>query len=173
MAKTKQVGALPWRQRDGNLEFLLVTTRTTRRWVIPKGWPMADRADHQAAEQEALEEAGVVGHVAPQPMGHFNYLKLADSGKTRMLRVDVYPLEVTDELENWMEKDHRARRWMKPAEAMTLAGEPELVGIFNSFSEGFVKVQPTGSRAATQPTSAASRSVMAQIIAWLKGKPQG
>jgi 8-oxo-dGTP pyrophosphatase MutT (NUDIX family) len=173
MAKTKQVGALPWRQRDGGLEFLLVTTRTTRRWVIPKGWPMADRADHQAAEQEALEEAGVIGHVAAQPMGHFNYLKLADSGKSRMLRVDVYPLEVTDELENWMEKVHRARRWMKPAEAMTLAGEPELVGILNSFSEGFAKVEPTGHVTKTTLSSATSRSKMSQIIAWLKGQPQG
>ena len=173
MAKTKQVGALPWRQRDGSLEFLLVTTRTTRRWVIPKGWPMADRADHQAAEQEALEEAGVIGHVALQPMGHFNYLKLADSGKTRMLRVDVYPLEVTDELENWMEKDHRTRRWMKPAEAMKLAGEPELVGILNSFSEGFVKVRPVSPAKATDPSRTSSTTLMEQIIGWLTGKQKG
>ena len=173
MAKTKQVGALPWRQRDGSLEFLLVTTRTTRRWVIPKGWPMADRADHQAAEQEALEEAGVVGHVAPQPMGHFNYLKLADSGKTRMLRVDVYPLEVTDELENWMEKDHRARRWMKPAEAMKLAGEPELVGIFHKFSEGFARTEAIRPSETARMSKASSTSLMAQIISWLAGKRQG
>lgn len=136
MAKTRQVAALPWRRRNGSLEFLLVTTRTTRRWVIPKGWPMVDRADYQAAEQEALEEAGVIGRAAPQPMGQFNYLKTADSGKTRMLKVDVYPMEVTDELENWLEKPHRVRRWASPAEAVALAGEPELVPLLKAFANG-------------------------------------
>jgi 8-oxo-dGTP pyrophosphatase MutT (NUDIX family) len=169
MARTRQVAALPWRQRNGDVEFLLVTTRTTRRWVIPKGWPMDDRADHQAAEQEALEEAGIVGHVAPLPMGQFNYLKVADSGRSRMLKVDVYPLHVTDELENWMEKLHRERRWVSRSEAIAIAGEPELVGIFRNFDAVAADVSVAHS---TPQNAGQGPSVVAQVMRWLKGGPR-
>ena len=57
-----QVAALPLTiGEDGVTRVLLLTSRETRRWVIPKGWPMKGCKPYEAAAQEALEEAGVTG----------------------------------------------------------------------------------------------------------------
>src|ERR1700761_2252507 len=72
----QQYAALPWRHRHGEeLEILLATSRETRRWVIPKGWPMKNRKPHAAAAQEAFEEAGVSGRVMKRSIGRYNYVK--------------------------------------------------------------------------------------------------
>ncbi len=73
-----QYAALCWRAQPGGIEVLLITSRDTGRWVLPKGWPMADRAPHEAALQEAWEEAGVKGAVSPDCIGYFAYDKTAD-----------------------------------------------------------------------------------------------
>ena len=76
-AERRQVAALPWRRgADGGVEILLVTSRETRRWVTPKGGRMPGKTDAEAAAQEALEEAGVEGRVADEPVGSFRYLKV-------------------------------------------------------------------------------------------------
>lgn len=121
MKKQKQVAALPWRMTEDGLEVLLVTTRTTRRWMIPKGWPMRDRADSAAAAAEAWEEAGVQGAVAAQPAGIFAYDKVMASGKTRVMEAAIYPLQVTAQLDDWPECHERTRRWMTPGEAVNAA----------------------------------------------------
>ena len=36
-SETRQVAALPWRRGEAGLEILMITSRETRRWVIPKG----------------------------------------------------------------------------------------------------------------------------------------
>ena len=36
-----QVAALPWRRAEGDIEVMLITSRDTGRWVLPKGWPEA------------------------------------------------------------------------------------------------------------------------------------
>ncbi len=82
-----QYGALPYRLRkDGQLEFLLVTSRTTRRWIIPKGWPMGERPPHKVAAREALEEAGVEGRIGKRAVGHYHYDKLLANGATAVCR---------------------------------------------------------------------------------------
>ena len=78
--KRRQVAALPWRGEGEALRILLVSSRETRRWVIPKGWPMKDKADFAAAAQEAYEEAGLDGVIAEQPVGEYEYLKRLKSG---------------------------------------------------------------------------------------------
>jgi 8-oxo-dGTP pyrophosphatase MutT (NUDIX family) len=135
MARTHQVAALPWRRGDKGFEILLVTTRTTHRWVIPKGWPMPGKADYEAAATEAYEEAGVRGQVASSACGTYNYVKLSDKGKARTLTVTVYPLHVRHELATWPEQKQRERRWMGCAEASELAGETELVPLLRAFVE--------------------------------------
>ena len=68
----QQVGALPYRTIDkGKVELLLITSRDTGRWLIPKGWPMTGVKDYDAAAQEAWEEAGVVGPVRRKPIGSY------------------------------------------------------------------------------------------------------
>ena len=128
-----QIGALPWRRREGVLEVLLVTSRETRRWVAPKGWPMPYKSDAEAAATEAWEEAGVKGLIGPVPIGAYSYSKRLKDGSERPCRVKVYPLEVTVDRDDWPEAAQRDRRWMSPAEAADLVAEPELARLLRAF----------------------------------------
>jgi 8-oxo-dGTP pyrophosphatase MutT (NUDIX family) len=135
MSRSRQVAALPWRGAGDRLEILLVSSRETRRWVIPKGWQMKGKSDPAAAAQEAYEEAGLDGRVAPEPFGHYPYLKRLKSGNARAVTVDVYPLEVTGEHAAWPEKGQRTLNWMPPIEAALAVQEPELRDLIASFAQ--------------------------------------
>ncbi|MBP0652251.1 NUDIX domain-containing protein, partial [Mycobacterium tuberculosis] len=73
--------------------MLLVTSRETRRWIIPKGWPMKGMKDRDAAAREALEEAGLTGRISQRPIGHYRYFKRTPDA-FQPCRVDVYRLDV-------------------------------------------------------------------------------
>jgi 8-oxo-dGTP pyrophosphatase MutT (NUDIX family) len=104
MEVARQIGALPLRRdADGSWLVLLVTSRETRRWVIPKGWPWPGTEDWIAAKEEAREEAGVLGNVQHDAIGSFTYQKRHANGPT-LVRVAVYALEVISMLEDWPEK---------------------------------------------------------------------
>ena len=120
-----QVGAIPVRGAPGAYEVLMITSRDSGRWIIPKGWPMKGKKDHAAAAQEAFEEAGVAGKVHKRPLGAYTYDKRAD-GDGRPVRVVVYLLEVVEEKRAWPEKDQRRREWMDPTDAAALVGEAGL-----------------------------------------------
>lgn len=139
--KRRQVAALPWRGEGETLRILLVSSRETRRWVIPKGWPMKDRTDFQAAATEAYEEAGLDGVIADQPVGDYEYLKKLKSGAARLVKVDVYPLQVTGEHETWPEKGQRTLEWMAPVEAALAVQEPELRDLIARFAGVDLPVQ--------------------------------
>jgi 8-oxo-dGTP pyrophosphatase MutT (NUDIX family) len=136
--RRRQVAALPWRTAEGEeggaLEILLVSSRETRRWVIPKGWPMKGKSDRQAAAQEAYEEAGLDGQVADKAVGDYPYLKRLKSGAGRPVTVDVYPLLVTGEHATWPEKGQRTLQWMSPVEAALAVQEPELRQLIARFA---------------------------------------
>ncbi|WP_271199061.1 NUDIX hydrolase [Methylopila turkensis] len=121
----QQYGALPFREAAGGVEVLLVTTRETRRWIIPKGWPMKGRTPVYAARREAFEEAGLHGDALPE-VGQFEYVKRMAFGADRPCRVGVFPLRVTEELTDWPEKDERERRWFSVPEAAAAVVEPDL-----------------------------------------------
>jgi 8-oxo-dGTP pyrophosphatase MutT (NUDIX family) len=129
-----QSAALPWRRRpDGGPEVLLITSRETRRWVIPKGWPIKGLKPAAAAAQEALEEAGVVGLVGKRPVGAYHYDKRLRTGRTQHVRVAVFALEVTEERATWPEMHQREKLWTSPAEAAALVDEPELQALIGEF----------------------------------------
>lgn len=113
--------------------MLLVTSRQTRRWIIPKGWPMKGRNGPQAAAQEAWEEAGVRGAIADKPLGVFGYVKCYIDAPDRRCAVKVYPLAVTEELDVWPEMSQRERRWMTLADAAAAVDEPELKALILGF----------------------------------------
>ncbi|MBV9246269.1 MAG: NUDIX hydrolase [Methylobacteriaceae bacterium] len=124
-----RVGALPLTTaEDGTLRVLLVTSRDTRRWVIPKGWPMKDRRPYQAAALEALEEAGLIGRAAKEPIGSYTYIKRRDA-RSDSCRVDVYALEVRKQLTAWREKGQRELQWFTLEEAADVVEEPELAAL--------------------------------------------
>jgi 8-oxo-dGTP pyrophosphatase MutT (NUDIX family) len=129
-----QYAALPWRRRqDGALEMLLITSRETRRWVIPKGWPMKGKKPAPCAAQEAFEEAGVLGAMGPKALGAYHYDKRLRSGRTQHVRVMVFPLEVRDVRDEWPEKHQRERLWTTPADAAGMVAEPELRALLANF----------------------------------------
>jgi 8-oxo-dGTP pyrophosphatase MutT (NUDIX family) len=131
-----QVAALPYRLRGG-LEFLLITSRETGRWVLPKGWPMGGKMAHVAAAREALEEAGVKGTVGKSSIGAYDYGKrLADGSSVRCV-VDVYPLEVSSQAKRWREKGQRRLEWLSPREAADRVEEAELAELIERFAASF------------------------------------
>ena len=124
-----QVGALPVRFDDnGEQQLLLLTSRETRRWVIPKGWRMRGRTPWQAAAQEALEEAGVVGRPRKKPIGSYVYFKRRKA-HFDVCRVDVYVLAFAKQLKTWREIGQRETRWFPLAEAAERVEEPGLVAL--------------------------------------------
>lgn len=132
---TVQHAALPYRMTDNGLQVLLVTSRDTRRWIIPKGWSKKGVEPHEMASIEAFEEAGVRGKVKKKPIGEYRYDKRLDDGSTIACSVSVHPLEVTTILTNWPEQGQRERRWLSPADAMVLVAEPDLTAILQKLAE--------------------------------------
>lgn len=129
----KQVAALPFRRgEDGRLKVLLVTSRETRRLVIPKGWPWRGQKDHKAAAGEALEEAGIVGRAGKKAIGDYTYEKRLPD-KIVSVKVTVFPLEVEQELEQWPEQGERERVWCSPTKAAAAVDEPELAELIRQF----------------------------------------
>ena len=118
---------------SGRLEVMLITSRGTGRWVLPKGWPMIGASGVESAVQEALEEAGVRG-AAGEALGRYPYDKELKDGSVRRLEVEVYPLAVNEELADWKESAERTRRWFAPDEAAGLVAEPELGELISAYA---------------------------------------
>ena len=132
-AHARQVAALPVRRDDGGrLRVLLVTSRDTGRWVVPKGWPMEGLDPWEAAAVEALEEAGAEGAITAAPIGTYAYGKRLEDDAVLPCRVTVYPLRVTRLRDRWKEAKERKRRWFDPDEAAKRVDEPELGVILRS-----------------------------------------
>lgn len=130
----QQVGALPYRMGpDGKLQLLLITSRETRRFVVPKGWPMKKKSRAAAAALEAKQEAGVVGEYGSQPIGCYRYWKRLPHGFVP-IDVSVFALHVDRELREWKERRERHRKWLSPDEAALLVDEPQLVSLVQQAS---------------------------------------
>lgn len=132
----RQVGALAWRVAGGGIEVLVITSRETGRWVIPKGGLIEGLDEAGSAALEAEEEAGVRGRIGGAPVGEYGYLKRLKGHRVRPCVVAVYPLAVEEELSDWPERDQRRREWVSPAEAAERVGEPELKAILKGFAPG-------------------------------------
>lgn len=121
-----QIAAMPVRRLpNGRLEVMLVTSRTTRRWIVPKGWPIKGLSAPEAAAREAYEEAGVVGRIVKEPAGRYTYWK-RKSDHFVLCEVTLYLLEVERQLPVWAEQGQRESRWFSPEDAADLVDEPEL-----------------------------------------------
>ena len=120
-----QSGVVPWRKNGKGIEVLLVTSRDTARWVIPKGSLEPDMTPAQSAVKEAEEEAGVKGKVSNKSIGDYTYFKTARKGG-EYCRVEVFTMKVTDVQSKWPEMNERTRKWMTPEQASKRVNEKDL-----------------------------------------------
>lgn len=120
-----QAGAIPYRVEKGTPVFLLITSRGTGRWIFPKGALIDGYELWQVAAREAFEEAGVEGDVETVPVGSYRGLK--GSIRTAPIEVQMFPLRVGRQLDDWPEKETRHRHWATLPEARRLLSEPALV----------------------------------------------
>lgn len=133
-----QYGALCLRRdSSGHPEILLITTRETKRWTVPKGWPIKGLRPHRVAEREAWEEAGVRGRAKKRPIGRFNYLKRLADGVEVPASVDVHLLQVRRIEKKFPERRERKLAWVRPAEAVRMVAEGGLQAIFRSLDTQF------------------------------------
>ena len=132
-APAVQYAALPWRRGEAGIEIMLVSSRETRRWVIPKGWPMQRREPPAAAAREALEEGGIEGRVETTAFGSYPYQKRLKRSVEIACVVEVFPLEVTRERRKWPEMEQRTRQWFTVGAAAECVDEPELKALILAF----------------------------------------
>jgi len=122
----QQVAALPYRYRNnGKIDFLVITSRRTKRLIVPKGWQIDGKPDSVAAAIEAHEEAGVRGNIGDQPIGSFSYMKAFDDISLPVI-ASVFPLRVKKVKSRWKEDASRKRKWMSAAKAAALLSDREL-----------------------------------------------
>lgn len=135
----RQIAVLPYRfggpAKDGPTEILLITSRTTRRWVIPKANPRAGMEYHAAAAIEAEVTAGAVGAVCPTAIGSFQYRRRRSNGASVITSVEVFPLAVTELLDTWQEGGARERRWFPFEAAANAVEETDLQAMIHSFGD--------------------------------------
>ena len=135
MAKLlRQYAALPLMDSGGTLQVLLVTSRGTGRWIIPKGQPEKGMKPSAVARLEALEEGGVSGTISDTPLGRYRSAKRLDSGKLVPSDVIVFRLQVSEHLSNWKEDQQRRRLWVPLVQAPKIVEEAELAAFLERLS---------------------------------------
>ncbi|MBB4567244.1 NUDIX hydrolase [Rhizobium leucaenae] len=127
----EQYAAICYRRNRelGTTEVLVVTSRESGRWVVPKGWPIKGKKPYEVASIEAFEEAGVSGKIKKKPFGYFTYLKQLAEGNRVPCIVQLHLLEVEKTYENFPERDQRRSEWVSFTEAASRVREPELKGL--------------------------------------------
>ncbi|QUS36354.1 NUDIX hydrolase [Falsirhodobacter algicola] len=128
-----QVAALCWREAETGIEVLLISSRETKRWILPKGWPKAGRDSAGTALEEAWEEAGIV-EIEPRPerIGQYSYHKRLEGGVPVHTLVDVYAIHVSQLADAFPEAGQRERAWFPPEQAATLVQEPDLAALLRT-----------------------------------------
>ncbi len=118
VAPAPQYGVIPYRIVEEKVVFLLITSRRSANWVFPKGSPMKGLSPTETAAQEAFEEAGIRGEVAPDPIG--SYLNEGNNRSKPLLEIQLFPMLVTKQVDEWPEEEQRFRHWVLLPEARKL-----------------------------------------------------
>ena len=126
VAELAQCAALPYLLLGDEIRVCLITSRGTKRWIIPKGWPNPPFQPYEQAAREAEEEAGLVGEIAADPIGSYTYRKRLHFFSSAECRVSVSPLLVTIQWVRWPEQAERELIWVPAIEAADMVHEAEL-----------------------------------------------
>ncbi len=122
-----QCAALCTRVINDQTQVLLITSRDTRRWIIPKGWPIDGLDGAESARQEAWEEAGVrARRLGSEAIGQYTYDKTMNDGTALPVVTSVYLIEVAELADEYPEIGQRERQWFSPQDAAEKVIEPEL-----------------------------------------------
>ncbi len=125
----KQYAALPVTVAEGERQVMLVTSRGTGRWIIPKGQPERSLKPYELAAKEAYEEAGLIGRISARAIGAYQAQKRRERGDTVPCLVEVFLFHVDRQLDDWPEKGQRETRWFSPAQAAMHVTDGGLVEI--------------------------------------------
>ncbi len=128
-----QIAALVYRVKNGKLQVLLITSRNSGRWIIPKGWPMEGETPANAAATEAWEEAGVKGKTYDRCLGVYSYFKVREKSRDLPCLVLVYPIKAKKLATEFPEYKQRRRKWFSAKKAAKLVREKELAHMLASF----------------------------------------
>ena len=129
-----QFGALCYRVEEGVVQVLLITSRRTKRWIVPKGWPEHGLTPAESAANEAREEAGVTGKVKQRPIGVYSYEKNVNNADSFPCIVTLYALKVKKQSDAYPEESERQRQWFCCEEAASRVAEPELARLIKAFA---------------------------------------
>jgi phosphohistidine phosphatase len=130
----KQASALPFRKTDDKLEILIITSRSKKRWIIPKGIIEQGDSDINTALKEAQEEAGINGNIGVKNIGKYSYKKWGG-----ICKVIVYPMEVTEILDNWPEMTIRSRMWVSSKDAIDKVKPDKVAEIIKNYVKDLEK----------------------------------
>lgn len=133
-----QFAALCYRVNNDKVQLLLVTSRGTRRWIIPKGWPIDGKTPGDSAAQEAWEEAGVIGRANQRPLGMYSYNKQMGDDDGMPVAAMVYAVKVKTLRKDFPEAAERKRKWVSPKKAAKMVESPELARILRDFNPRFL-----------------------------------
>jgi 8-oxo-dGTP pyrophosphatase MutT (NUDIX family) len=162
----RQYGVVAWKRGAGGAVLvLLITSRETGRWVVPRGNPIPGLTGHESAAVEAWEEAGIRGPLSELPIGHYPYEKVKRSGRAVPTDVTLYAMAVEEELRAWPEGPERERRWFAQEEAAGLVAEPRLAGLIARFDPEGMRMQAVAGTSLPHKRSGARR----RLAGWLKG----
>ncbi len=129
----KQSGVLPYKIIENRLRILLITSQTTRSWIIPKGFVEPKLSARESAELEAFEEAGIIGTVNFLSLGTYRYQKSAEKGG-RWCRVRVYPMKIANMFDDYPERNTRQRELMSLEDALSRVANEELRSLIETFA---------------------------------------
>lgn len=127
-----QFGALCYRIQKDKVQILLITSRTRKRWIVPKGWPMDNSTPAETAAREAFEEAGVEGKAKSVCLGIYSRTE-GLIGSDLPCVVALFPLKVKRIRTTYPEMGQRQRKWFGLKKAASLVDSPELGQIIKGF----------------------------------------
>lgn len=130
-----QSGVLPYRMEGQDFRLMVIRSSDGLRWGIPKGMVEPAMSPLESAIKEAYEEAGILGKVCERSIGMYAYQK-----DTRLCEVELFVMEVVEELPQWPEM-YRKRIWVSPEEAANLVSNSELARHLRTLPS-LVKVLP-------------------------------
>ena len=153
-APRSQYGAICWRKAEAGLDVLLITSRETGRWVIPKGWPINGISAAASAAREAWEEAGVEGRLCETCLGVFSYQKIMPEDQSIPCAVAIYGLRVEKLSRRYPEQRQRRRKWFAAREAADLVAEPELSALWLALDQELQDANAENAKKLKRPETA-------------------